>query len=139
MESTIWGPHYWFTLHTIATTYPDHPNDTIKKKYYNLFSDLPLFLPNKSMGNKFIDLLDKYPIMPYLSDKLSLMKWLHFIHNKINEQLGKKQISFQTSLEHYHQHYQPKTETKNESGLKKKHYWQVAVLIVLFSLIIYNK
>jgi len=139
MESTIWGPHYWFTLHTIATTYPDHPNDTIKKKYYNLFSDLPLFLPNKSMGNKFIDLLDKYPIMPYLSDKLSLMKWLHFIHNKINEQLGKKQISFQTSLEHYHQHYQPKTETENDSGLKKKHYWQVGVLVVLFSLIIYNK
>ena len=139
MESTIWGPHYWFTLHTIATTYPDHPNDTIKKKYYNLFSDLPLFLPNKSMGNKFIDLLDKYPIMPYLSDKLSLMKWLHFIHNKINDQLGKKQISFQTSLEHYHQHYRPKTETKKETWLKKKHYWQMAVLVVLFSLIIYNK
>ena len=56
MDSKIWGPHYWFTLHTIATTYPDHPNDTIKKKYYNLFSDMPLFIPNKSMGNKFIDI-----------------------------------------------------------------------------------
>ena len=138
MDSKIWGPHYWLTLHTIATTYPDHPNETIKKKYYNLFSDLPLFLPNKSMGNKFIKLLDKYPISPYLSDKLSLMKWIHFIHNKINEQTRKKTIDFKTSLEHYHQHYRPKIEKKDASMLKKKHYFHLAVLVMLFSLIIYN-
>ena len=99
MDPNIWGPHYWFTLQTIAMTYPDTPTDTIKKKYYNLFSDLPLFIPNRSMGHKFIELLDKYPIAPYLSDKLSLMKWLHFIHTKINQKLKKKQIDFKTSLE----------------------------------------
>ena len=67
------------------------------------------------------------------------MKWLHFIHNKINEQTGKKTIDFKTSLEHYHQHYRPKTEIKKESLLKKKHYYQLAALIALFSLIIYNR
>ena len=23
----VWGPHYWFVLYTIASTYPDYPNE----------------------------------------------------------------------------------------------------------------
>ena len=36
LDPTIWGPHYWFFLHTIAMTYPIRPNDVTKKKYYEL-------------------------------------------------------------------------------------------------------
>ena len=32
LDAKVWGPHFWFTLHTIAITYPSHPNDTVKKK-----------------------------------------------------------------------------------------------------------
>ena len=32
----VWGPHYWFVLHTIALRYPKNPNDVTKKKYYDL-------------------------------------------------------------------------------------------------------
>ena len=31
LDSNIWGPHYWFFLHTAALSYPVTPNDTIKK------------------------------------------------------------------------------------------------------------
>ena len=35
LNPKIWGPHYWFMIHTIALNYPHSPNDTTKKKYYD--------------------------------------------------------------------------------------------------------
>ena len=32
LNPKVWGPHYWFVLHTIANTYPLSPNDVTKKK-----------------------------------------------------------------------------------------------------------
>ena len=83
LDSNIWGPHYWFVLLTIAISYPKHPNDVTKKKYYELIHNFPLFIPVSSMGNHFSELLDKYPIAPYLDSRESFIKWVHFIHNKI--------------------------------------------------------
>ena len=37
MDKNVWGPPYWFTLHTIAMTYPEFPNETIKKNIMILF------------------------------------------------------------------------------------------------------
>ena len=28
----IWGPHYWFFLHTVAESYPETPNAVTKRK-----------------------------------------------------------------------------------------------------------
>ena len=48
--------------------------------------------------NNFLDLLDKYPVTPYLSSRMSFMKWVNFIFNKINKQL-KEEIGFYEDLE----------------------------------------
>ena len=42
LDPNIWGPHYWFFLHTLALTYPETPNDVIKKKYYDFYQNLPI-------------------------------------------------------------------------------------------------
>ena len=93
MDATVWGPHYWFFLHTVTMTYPIKPNDSAKKKYYNLIQNLPLFIPNVSMAKSFQETLDMYPVSPYLDTRDSLTRWMHFIHNKINKRLGLQQIS----------------------------------------------
>jgi len=85
IDPKIWGKSFWYTLHTISFTYPDTPNDTAKKKYYDLIQNLPLFLPNKKISNQFIEILDKYPVKPYLDSKTMFIKWMHFIHNEINK------------------------------------------------------
>ena len=36
LDPKIWGPHYWFVLHTIALNYPLHPNETSKKNIMTL-------------------------------------------------------------------------------------------------------
>ena len=83
LDPNVWGPHYWFFLHTVAESYPLSPNQVTKRKYYDLIQNFPLFLPDDEIGNKFSRLLDKYPVTPYLDSRDSFVRWTHFMHNKI--------------------------------------------------------
>ena len=133
----IWLPQLEFMLQTISINYPKHPNDVTKKKYYNFIQDLPLLFPDEPIGNNFIELLDKYPVTPYLGSRLSFMKWVHFIFNKIKMDLNKETIDFNESLNRYYKEYEPK-EIKEVSYLKqRKKYVLFAFSIILISGIIY--
>ena len=137
MNPEVWGPKFWFVLHTIAMSYPLHPNSVTKKKYYELIQNLPLFIPNIAMGNHFSKLLDDCPLTPYLSSRTSFMKWVHFIHNKINLYLGKSEISFQDSLEYYYKHYEPKDITHKKIIKDRKRYIEIGVIIFFGLTVLY--
>jgi len=96
LNPEIWGPHYWFFLHTAAMNYSATPTETLRKKY----------------ANEFLKLLDTYPVTPYLENRQSLIHWTHFIHNKVNAKLGKRELSLQESLEAYHANYIPREREK---------------------------
>lgn len=105
LDPKIWGPHYWFFIHTVAMTYPIRPNAVTKKKYYEFIQNLPLFIPVESMSGEFSKLIDKYPVTPYLDNRESLIRWTHFIHNKINQKLEKPQISLSEFYIKYYEEY----------------------------------
>ena len=107
-DPEVWGPHFWFTIFTMAITYPIKPSNVTKKKYYDFIMNLPLFIPNIEMGNKFSGLLDKYPVSPYLEGKDAFLKWVLFIHNKINTMIDKEEITLTDALEKYYELYKPK-------------------------------
>jgi hypothetical protein len=108
LDPTVWGPHYWFFLHTISMSYPNWPNAVTKKKYYEFIQNLPLFIPVESMSTEFSKLIDKYPVMPYLDNRDSFIRWVWFIHNKLNEKLEKPQISLNEFYLEYYEAYKPK-------------------------------
>ena len=110
LNPKVWGPHYWFFLHTLAMTYPHHPNTVTKKKYYEFVQNLPLFLPVEHISGEFSKLIDKYPITPYLDNRDSFVRWMHFIHNKINEKLEKPQISLNEFFVNYYDEYKTQDE-----------------------------
>jgi hypothetical protein len=93
----VWGPPFWFVMHSVADTYPDHPTDGMKKKTYEFFYNLPLFIPSERAGNRFSEMLDEYPLSPYLDSRRSLRRWVHFMHNRVNERLGKSVLSMKES------------------------------------------
>jgi hypothetical protein len=134
-DSEIWGPHYWFFLHTIAHSYPNHPNAVTKRKYYDFITNLPLFIPDIEIGNRFANLLDKYPVTPYLDSRESFIRWTHFIHNKINVLLGKEEISYLASLDAYKNQYKSKSITFTERWQMSKKYIHIAVIFILLFLI----
>ena len=137
LNPNVWLPHLKFTLQTIAITYPSNPNDVSKKKYYDFISNLPVFIPIDPIGKNFMDLLDKYPVTPYLDSRMSMMKWVHFIFNKISLQLDQPIEEFYDSLEKYYDEYKPKEYKKREIAKTRKKYIEFAVGTILVGLIIY--
>jgi len=137
LNRTVWLPYLHFVLQTISLYYPEKPNTVTKKKYYNFINDLPLFFPEYPMGKNFIDLLDKYPVTPYLESRLSFMKWVNYIHNKIKLDLKEETTDFSKSLQEYYEKYKPK-EVINRKWIKKKSKYIIfSVVLLLFVLIIY--
>ncbi|MHA1988990.1 MAG: FAD-linked sulfhydryl oxidase [Promethearchaeota archaeon] len=118
-DPSVWGPHYWFTLHTIAMCYPLHPNEVTKKKYYDFIQNLPLFIPIQQIGDGFSKFLDKYPVTPYLDSRESFMKWMHFIHNKINNSLKLPELTMEEATHQYYELYKPK-EVVDDSHRKRR-------------------
>ena len=137
LNHNVWLPHLKFTLQTMAVTYPKNPNDVSIKKYYDFIQNLPVFIPMDPIGKNFLDLLDKYPVTPYLSSRMSFMKWIHFIFNKINKQLKKKEIGFYEDLENYYEQYKPKEMKNKEIAKTRKKYIEAGIFTLLVITIIY--
>jgi hypothetical protein len=141
LDPKVWGPHYWFVLHTIAISYPIKPNEVMKKKYYDFIQNLPLFMPIQDIGSSFSKLLDKYPVTPYLDSRQSLVRWTHFIHNKINSALKLPTITLEEAMTAYYENYKPK-EIKDLEQKKKREKVIFSVLLITFlltSLYLYTK
>jgi hypothetical protein len=134
LNPEIWGPHYWYFLHTISIIYPKYPNSIIKKQYYNFIMNLPLFIPNKEIAKYFEELLDQYPVSSYLDDNESLIRWFWFIHNKINIKLNKSTITLE---EFYIKNYEKNTMTKKDKYLIYYNVFMKFIYILLIFLLIY--
>lgn len=136
LDPAVWGPHYWFFLQTVAQSYPNMPTATTKRKYYDFMQNLPLFIPNEEIGNKFSVLLDEFPVSPYLDSRDSFIRWVHFMHNKINVRLGKEEISLFAALDNYKRQYVPKQIKLSEKFQIQKEYIIASFTITCLILII---
>lgn len=141
LDPKIWGPHYWFVLHTIALSYPQNANEVTKKKFYDFYQNLPLFLPIEEIGNNFSKFLDKYPVTPYLESRQSLVRWTNFIHNKINTALNLPTLTLEEALSSYYEHYKPREVKDNlERKRREKIAFAIFVAVILVSAIyLYRK
>lgn len=108
MDPTIWGPHFWFVLHTIAFNYPKHPTSIQKKIYHRFIHNLYEFLPSSSIAATFTKILEKHPVTPYLDSRSDFIKWMHFMHNLINKRLEKPMISLADHYTNMEEIYHPK-------------------------------
>ena len=142
LNPEIWGPHYWFFIYTIALSYPLNPNETTKKKYYDFIQNLPIFIPISEIGNTFSVFLDKYPVTPYLDSRESFIKWVHFVHNKLNIYLNKPEISYYKAMDNYYENYKVK-EIKKREEKKNKHKYifatAIIILIIVILILLFNK
>lgn len=134
-NSSLWGPKYWYVLHMMAFHYPKNPNKVTKKKYYDTIMNFPLFIPNSEMGNLFSKTLDKYPITPYLDSRESFIKWTHYIHNKVNEQLEKPLYPYSDFISDY---MHPKPSKKNENWFIKNKNSIIVLSLSIIILLIYK-
>lgn len=136
----IWGPYYWFFLNTVAMTYPNFPNKVTKKKYYEFIMNFPLFIPIPDIAKQFSEILDKYPVTPYLDSRESFIKWVVFIHNKINIMLNKNTINYNEFLNNYISLYKDPKIKNAKAKVEKKYiiYFLVLLAFLILILILYK-
>lgn len=127
LDPQVWGPHYWFFLHTVARTYPRHPNAVTKRKYYDLVQSLPLFLPDRDIAARFSRHLEEFPVSSFLDNRASLEHWMHTMHNRVNEQLEKPILSVQDAQWRYQSAYH---RTASAEAFR---FWKRCALYLLLS------
>jgi hypothetical protein len=137
LDPIVWGPHFWFFIHTIALTYPIHPNTMTRKKYYEFINNLPSFIPNQNISKYLTILLDKYPLTPYLDNRESFIRWTHFIHNKINQKLKKPKISLEQFYVQYYENYKTKDVQLIEYTKLRRHIVYILFIVILVGVIYY--
>jgi hypothetical protein len=133
----IWGPHYWFVMHTMAQTYPLRPSQSTKRKYYDFIMNLPLFLPDAEIGNRFSQLIDSYPVSPYLDKRDNFVLWVHFIHNKINVSLGKPEMTTIEALEAYQRAYESAPQVAIRSVYNRRRWLLLAMTVCALAAALY--
>jgi hypothetical protein len=131
----VWGRAYWMFLHTAATTYPEYPNEVVRRKYYDLIQNFPLFIPNEQMSVEFSYLLEKYPVSAYLDNRDSFMHWVFFIHNKINAKLEKEELLFEEAMRAYQEQFQTIPTISVQNVRFYKYHFFIALLVVLIFII----
>jgi len=134
LSPDVWGPHYWFTLHTIALSYPTSPNSVTKKKYYDFIQNFPLFIPVEEIGNTFSKILDKYPVTHYLDSRETFMRCMHFIHNKLNVALELPSLTMEEAMSEYYKKYKPKAvESIDQYKRREKVAFIFCVLVMIMT------
>jgi hypothetical protein len=118
-------------------TYPHHPNAVTKKKYYEFIQNLPLFIPVEEISKEFEKFIDLYPITPYLDNRDSFVRWVHFAHNKINEKLEKPQITLNDFFVQYYNEYKSQNEKLAEFYKLKEKLIYGSILVLLLGSIYY--
>jgi len=116
----------------MSHTYPLHPNDVVKRKYYDLIQNLPLFVPDASSATFLSELLDKYPVTPYLTSREALIRWVIFLHNKVNTALGKEEKSVLDAVEEYQRNYDAPTVVLSRQYGLSKDTWTGLLISALF-------
>jgi len=139
MDPSVWGPHYWFFLHTVAFHYPLHPTSIQKKMYHRLIHHFHQFIPNPSIATTYEKVLQKNPVSPYLDSREDFITWVHHIHNIINIRLEKPTITLQEHYEEFSKHFETRpTRLKRLWQERTKILFTIAILGILMYLW-YNK
>ena len=132
MDPSIWGPHYWFMLHTMAFNYPKHPTSIQKKIYHRFIHNLHEFIPNRSMANTFQRLLTDNPVSPYLDNRTDFIQWMHHMHNLVNKRLDRPTMSLSDHYDEFLRHFEPKqTKLQRLFQEKKKIVYTLAIIVVV--------
>ena len=120
------GPKLWKNIHNVALLeYPENPSDDDKTYYMNYYKDFWKVIPCLKCSVNYRKNWEELPITSYLESRKSLFEWTVLLHNTVNKELGKKEISLSEALAIY----------KSGSGIR----YIVIVLLFILLLIFFLK
>ncbi len=96
----VWGPYAWMFLGYVALGFPNNPSqddhDTYRRFFTNIWKVLPCY---KCALNYQRHLNEMPPIEGYLVSGDKLFEWVWMLHNIVNKELGKPEISLHDAMD----------------------------------------
>lgn len=111
----------WKTIHYVALAYPEKPTPEEKQDYKNFFVNLYKVIPCYGCAVNYQKNIEIVPIDDYLDNNLSLFKWTFIIHNMVNVETGKAEITFDEAMSFYLGAAQP----------EKRVLWKLNLVLIL--------
>jgi hypothetical protein len=93
MPPAVWGPIFWHTIHIVALGYSKTPNYSEKKAAKEFYESLAFVIPCPVCREHYAQHLKENPLTPNLDSREDLFNWTVMIHNKVNKDLGKPEVS----------------------------------------------
>ena len=98
MRPSVWGPILWNTMHIISLGYPEEPDNTTQQAAASFYRSLSSLIPCPICREHYTKLIRVIP--PATESKDALIKWVFTIHNQVNNELGKAEISYDAFMMH---------------------------------------
>ena len=116
MNPAIWGPPFWFVLHTIAINYPLQPTFIERRSHYEFFRNLQSVIPCEECRKNYSAHFKQYPIDAFLDSKYALLQWTIIMHNLVNRLHGTPTMTTEEVVQLYHHVYdESATEGKKKA------------------------
>jgi hypothetical protein len=94
----VWGPAGWKFMHYVSMGYPTEPTNEDKTNYKLFYYSLQHILPCEKCAINYKKNIRESPIDEHLVNRDSLVKWLIDIHNKVNRETGKSELSYDEAI-----------------------------------------
>ena len=101
MDPVKFGPCLWRSIHIIALGYPENPTEIDKQTYTNYYRDLWKIIPCLKCSLNYRRHWTELPIYSFLDSREHLFEWTVLLHNIVNQELGKKQITLEEAYKIY--------------------------------------
>jgi hypothetical protein len=89
--TTVWGPTFWHTLHTISFNYPVNPTDEQKQQYRDYILSLQNILPCGACRTNLKTNMKHLPLnMSDMKSRETFSRYIYNLHELVNKMLKKK-------------------------------------------------
>ena len=102
-DPKIWGPAFWFSLHTSAAHYPDNPSEIVRERMKHRIMAIPYEVPCSTCRPHASEFIESYrdKLDQVVSNKHELGKFYVHFHNKVNKRYGKPEWTYEHAYKIY--------------------------------------
>lgn len=100
---SVWGPHFWKTLHISAVHYPENPSSIVRERMKGRILAIPYELPCINCLSHAIAFIEerRNKLDEIVSNRHSLGRFYVDFHNKVNKRYGKREWTYEEALAFY--------------------------------------
>ena len=139
LDARVWMPHFMFSLQSFAHSYADTPDAVLRKKYYQLLTDLPLALPDARWQAWFAHLFaTELPVQAFLADRDALDDLVYRVRCRVGEELDWPHVTFAQHQSAFYQRFRRAPVTVELSRTQHKLNVLLAIVIAVLIALLYN-